>query len=63
MKGTIKWYNGIKGYGFIEVEGESDIFVHRTSIPEGVRLDEGDEVEFDLEEAEKGPMAVNVKKL
>lgn len=63
MKGTIKWYNGMKGFGFIEVDGEKDVFVHRTAIPEGVRLDEGDEVEFDLEDSEKGPQAANLKKL
>ncbi|MCK4266086.1 MAG: cold-shock protein [Thermoplasmata archaeon] len=63
MKGTIKWYNGMKGFGFIEVDGEKDVFVHRTAIPEGVRLDEGDEVEFDMEDSEKGPQAANLKKL
>ena len=63
VKGTIKWYNGMKGFGFIEVDGEKDVFVHRSAIPEGVRLDEGDEVEFDMEDSEKGPQAANLKKL
>ena len=63
MKGTVKWYNEMKAFGFIEVEGEKDVFVHRTAIPEGVRLNEGDEVEFDLEETDKGLQAVNVQKL
>ncbi len=63
MKGKIKWYNEMKGFGFIEVENGKDVFVHQTAIPEGTRLDEGDEVEFEVEKGEKGPAAVNVKKL
>ena len=63
MKGTVKWYNPRRGYGFIEGESEEDVFVHRTSIPDGVFLYEGDEVEFEIEESEKGPKAVNIVKL
>jgi CspA family cold shock protein len=63
MKGTVKWYNARKGYGFIEGEDGKDIFVHRTAIPMGIFLNEGDKVEFDIEESEKGPNAKDVKKV
>ena len=63
MKGKIKWYNSFKGYGFIEGEDEKDVFVHNTSIPEGTLLNEGDEVEYKTEDSDRGPKAVNVKKL
>ena len=63
MKGTVKWYNDRKGFGFIEVEDGKDIFVHRNSLPEGIYLNDGDNVEFETEESEKGPQAINVKKL
>ncbi len=63
MKGTVKWYNAVKSFGFIEVEGEKDVFVHKTAIPEGVHITEGDEVEFEIEESEKGPQATNLVKL
>ncbi|MHC4294197.1 MAG: cold-shock protein [Planctomycetota bacterium] len=62
-KGTVKWFNDAKGFGFIQCEGsEKDIFVHHTSIQaEGFRsLSEGDEVEFELTEGPKGPKAENV---
>ncbi len=60
--GTIKWFNDAKGYGFIELDGSDDVFVHFTSIQgEGYRtLNEGDKVEFDIEEDPKGPRAANV---
>lgn len=64
MKGTIKWYNARKGFGFIQAEGEDkDIFVHRTAIPAGTFLNDGDSVEFEIEESDRGPQAKNVKKV
>ena len=63
MKGKVKWYNARKGYGFIEGEDEKDVFVHNTSLPEGTFLNEGDEVEYETEDSDRGPKAVNVKKL
>ncbi|MFQ6132331.1 MAG: cold-shock protein [Armatimonadota bacterium] len=61
--GTVKWFNGSKGYGFIEVEGGDDVFVHFSAIVgEGYReLNEGDQVEFDITQDAKGPRAENVK--
>jgi len=63
MKGTVKWFNDRKGFGFIEGEDEKDIFVHRTSITEGTLLNDGDQVEYEVESSDKGPHAINVKKL
>lgn len=65
VKGKVKWFSNAKGYGFIQMDGsEKDIFVHHTSIKaEGYRtLNEGDAVEFDLQEGPKGPKAENVCK-
>ncbi len=62
MTGTVKWFNASKGYGFIEREEGPDVFIHYSSI-EGVgyrNLEEGQQVEFDIEDGEKGPQAANV---
>lgn len=63
-KGTVKWFNEKKGYGFIEQENGQDIFVHFTSItmPGFKTLAEGDEVNFDIEDSDRGPVAKNVTK-
>ena len=60
--GTVKWFNGSKGYGFIAREGGPDVFVHYSAIQsEGFRnLDEGQKVEFEVEQGNKGPQATNV---
>ena len=63
MKGTVKWFNDRKGFGFIVGEDEKDIFVHRNSLTEGTQLYDGDQVEYELEDSDKGPHAINVKKL
>jgi CspA family cold shock protein len=63
MKGTIKWFNQRKGYGFIQGEDGKDIFVHRTDVTAGTLLNEGDSVEYEIETTEKKPKAINIKKL
>lgn len=62
--GTVKWFNASKGYGFIAHEGGQDVFVHFSAIQsEGYRsLNEGERVEFSIEQSPKGPQAVNVTK-
>ncbi|HEY4553800.1 cold-shock protein [Bacillus sp. FJAT-49732] len=63
--GTVKWFNSEKGFGFIEVEGGNDVFVHFSAIQgEGYKtLDEGQQVEFEIVEGQRGPQAENVVKL
>ena len=66
LKGTVKWFNGKKGFGFIEREDkEKDAFVHASAVKAaGMRhLHEGDKIEFTLEDGPKGPSAVNLKKI
>lgn len=64
-QGTVKWFNTEKGFGFIEVEGENDVFVHFSAInQEGYKsLEEGQSVEFEVVEGDRGPQAANVVKL
>ena len=61
----VKWFNAEKGFGFIEVEGENDVFVHFSAIQgEGFKtLEEGQSVQFDVTEGARGPQAENVIKL
>ncbi len=65
LRGKVKWFNAQKGYGFIEREGEDDVFVHYSAIQqEGYKtLDEGEEVEFEVVMGDRGPQAANVERL
>jgi cold shock protein len=66
LKGKVKWFNGKKGYGFIEREDkEKDVFCHASAVRDaGLRfLNEGDSLEFSIEDGPKGPSAVNLKKI
>ena len=63
IKGTVKWFNDKKGFGFLSREDGDDVFVHFTNIQgEGFKtLREGDSVEFEVQDGDKGPQAVNVR--
>jgi CspA family cold shock protein len=65
LAGKVKWFNNAKGYGFIEKEDGGDVFVHYSAIQaDGFKtLNEGESVQFDIAQGEKGPQAVNVVKV
>lgn len=60
--GTVKFFNTEKGFGFIEVPGEKDVFVHSSAL-QGISIQEGDKVQFDVEKGGKGPQAANVERI
>jgi len=62
MKGTVKWYDAVKGFGFIQSEDDKDYFVHRSGVKDNVfSLEAGQAVEFDIQDSDKGPVAVDVE--
>ena len=65
LKGTVKWFNNAKGYGFLGRDDGPDVFIHYSSITtEGYKsLQEGDKVEFEIVQGQKGPQAANVSKI
>lgn len=65
IKGTVKWFNNAKGYGFLGRDGGPDVFIHYSAITsDGYKsLQEGDQVEFEIVQGDKGPQAANVSKI
>jgi cold shock protein len=59
--GTVKWFNANRGYGFIKPESGNDVFVHASAIEGGDSLQDGQTVEFDVTQGQKGPQATNVR--
>ena len=62
MKGTIKFFNNEKGFGFISGEDGKEVFVHQSALDEGVTINEGDSVEYEVETGDRGLKAAKVKK-
>ena len=63
MKGTVKWFNNRKGYGFIQGENGIEVFIHRNELILGTTIDKNDRVEYDIKKSDKGPEAIDVKKI
>ena len=63
MKGTVKFFNSMKGFGFINTEDGTDYFVHITGLKDGVEITEQDLVEFETEQGDRGLKAINVTKI
>ena len=62
MKGTVKFFNRMKGFGFIAGEDGTEYFVHQSGLAAGVNLNDNDSVEFEVTQGDRGPKAVNVSK-
>ncbi|MFP4403185.1 MAG: cold-shock protein [Nanoarchaeota archaeon] len=62
MEGTVKFFNNMKGFGFIVGEDGKEYFVHQTGLNDGVAINENDSVKFDVEQGDRGSKAVNVSK-
>jgi len=62
MKGTVKFFNNMKGFGFIAGEDGKEYFVHQSALKEGVTIKDNDSVEFEVEQGDRGPKAANVSK-
>ena len=62
MEGTVKFFNERKGFGFIKTEDGKEYFVHQSALQEGMVLSDNDVVQFDIEDGDRGPKAVNVQK-
>ncbi len=62
MEGTVKFFNETKGFGFIAADDGKEYFVHQTGLAEGTSIRDGDAVTFDVEDGDRGPKAVNVKR-
>jgi CspA family cold shock protein len=64
MKGTVKWYDRVKGYGFIQTDDNKDFFIHRSGLEDShIELQAGQTVEFEVGKSEKGPVAIKVRKV